>query len=282
MIRIIPRIDIKGNNLVKGLNLEGLRVLGNPNDFAYKYYLDGADEIIFQDVVASLYSRENLYKVIKDAAKKIFIPITVGGGIKSLDEISKILRSGADRVSINSAAIRDREFLSAAITKYGSSTIASNIELVKSYDDNEYYAFMDNGRNNSKIKAIDWISELVRLNVGEIILTFVGTEGTGRGIDLNFLKKIEKIINCPLVVHGGIGKIKHIENILNYSSVNGLVISSMFHYYYYQEFDYSKITTGNIEFIKNKIKTKLIDEYSIKNLKDYLISKSYQIIDHEA
>ena len=172
-IRIIPKLDIKGNNLVKGINLEGLRVLGEPHEFAKKYFEDGADELFYQDVVASLYGRNNLHDVISKTAKEIFIPLTVGGGIRSLKDIFDVLRAGADKVSINTEAINNPDFIYDASKKFGSSTIVISIEIIKNTD-GIYYAFTDNGRNNSGIKVLDWIKKIEMMNAGEIIFNLCG------------------------------------------------------------------------------------------------------------
>ena len=144
-VRIIPKLDIKGPNLVKGIHLEGLRVLGKPSDFAKYYYEQGADELMFMDVVASLYERNSLHDIISETAKSIFIPITVGGGIRSLNDIKSMLRIGADKISINTAAIKRPEFIREASEEFGSSTIVVSIEAIKN-SDGKYYAFIDNGR----------------------------------------------------------------------------------------------------------------------------------------
>ena len=162
--------------------------MGKPEEFAKKYFDDGADEIFYQDVVASLYGRNSLHNVISKTAKEVFIPLTVGGGIRNLKDIYDILRSGADKVSINTAAIHNPNFIYDAAKKFGSSTIVVSVELIKS-NDGYYYAFTDNGRNNSGIEVFKWIKKVEEMKAGEIILTFVDTEGTGKGIDLEFAKK---------------------------------------------------------------------------------------------
>ena len=186
-IRIIPRLDIKGTNLVKGIHLEGLRILGNPSDFAEHYYKNGADELLLMDVVASLYERNGLSELISEISKNIFVPITVGGGIRNILDIKNVLRAGADKVSINTAAINNKKFIKEAINEFGSSTITIAIEAIKGLD-GEYFAFTDNGRENSGLKAIEWAKEVERLGVGEIILTSVDNEGTGKGFDFDLLE----------------------------------------------------------------------------------------------
>ena len=274
-IRIIPKLDIKGNSLVKGINLEGLRVLGSPIDFAKYYFLNNADEIIYQDVVASLYSRDNFLHLIQDTAKEIFIPLTVGGGIRSLKDIYQILRAGADKVSINTAAINKPQFLYEAIHKYGASTIVSSIELVRSND--KYFAYTDNGRNNSNIEAIEWIKQINEIKPGEIIATFVNSEGTGDGLDLSFLEKILNITNIPIIVHGGLGNKNQILEIIKNYNINGIAIASMFHYHAYNKFDSIKSLEGNVDFLEKKNKKLKVEHISINDLKDFLIKNNKNI-----
>jgi len=164
-IRIIPRLDIKGPNLVKGIHLEGLRVLGKPEDFAKLYYEQGADELIYQDTVASLYQRNSLTDIITRTAKNIFIPITVGGGLRTLDDINTVLRAGADKVSINTAAINNPDFITEASRVFGSSTIVIAIEAIKQ-PDNSYLAYTDNGREYTGVDAIAWAKEVEERGAG--------------------------------------------------------------------------------------------------------------------
>ena len=157
--RIIPRLDIKGPNLVKGIHLEGLRVLGKPEDFTKYYYDQGADELIFQDTVASLYQRNNLTEIIKRTSQNIFIPLTVGGGIRSIEDINAVLRAGADKVSINTAAIGNPDFINESSRAFGSSTIVIAIEAIKQAD-GSYLAYTDNGREHTGVEILPWAKEV--------------------------------------------------------------------------------------------------------------------------
>jgi imidazole glycerol-phosphate synthase subunit HisF len=177
MKRIIPRLDIKGPNLVKGIHLEGLRALGKPSCFAKKYYEDGADELLLMDVVASLYERNSLHNIISETAKNVSIPITVGGGLRTLNDIKEVLRAGADKVSINTAAIKNPDLIRNASLKFGSSTIVIAIEAIKNENGN-YYCFTDNGREYSGIEVLSWVKKIQKLGAGEIIITSVDNEGT--------------------------------------------------------------------------------------------------------
>ena len=270
--RIISRIDIKGADLVKGVNLEGLRVLGNPEKFSNKYYKDGIDEIFVQDVVASLYGRNNLHQIISKISENIFIPITVGGGIRSIDDINKILRSGADRVSINSAGILNPDFINDAVLKFGASTISISIEVIK--NNGNFYIYYDSGREESGILLTDWINKIQNIGVGEISITSVVNEGTGLGFDYEILELIKNQIEVPLIIHGGFGnKLQVLDLFKNYDVVDGVCIGSMLHYNYLDNKD-TKVENleGNFEFLKNK-KNLLnrFEKVDIPNLKQFLI-----------
>jgi len=252
-IRIIPKLDIKGPNLVKGIHLEGLRVLGKPEEFAKYYYEQGADEIIYQDVVASLYGRNSLHDIISRTAKEILIPLTVGGGIRTLEDISSVLRAGADKVSINTAAHENPELISQASRVFGKSTIVVSIEAIRQ-PDGTYQAFTDNGRNKTGRDVIPWARRAEELGAGEILLTSVDREGTGEGADIELIRQVNGNINIPLVVYGGIGSSEHaLAAIAERKMISGIAISSMLHYEYLinnrntEGFE----KEGNIEFLKS-------------------------------
>ena len=270
-LRIIPRLDIKGPNLVKGVHLEGLRVLGKPESFAKFYYEQGADELFYQDVVASLYGRNSLQDIVSKMAKEIFIPLTVGGGIRSIDDISCILRAGADKVAINTSAIKDPELISLASDAFGASTIVVGIEAIKQ-PNGDYIAFTDNGRNSTNKEAISWAKEVEQLGAGEIILTCVDQEGSGKGFDLDLIKKVIDSVSIPVVAHGGAGNMQHVLDLTSKISVSGVAISSLFHCDYilhnrcidgYEE--------GNIDFLKSNRILSNIESASIAKLKSFLL-----------
>ena len=273
--RIISKLEIKGPNLVKGINLEGMRVLGKPQEFSKLYYDNMIDEIYYQDSVASLYGRNSLFDLIEKVSKEIFIPLCVGGGVKSLKDIYTLMKVGADKVSINKEALKNKKFIYDATRKFGKANICISIETIKQNGD--YFCFYDNGRNSSNIKVLDWISELNKIGVGEICITFVDGDGTGKGFDVDFIKKIEKITNLPIVINGGSGNIKQISDLFLNTKIDGLSISSMFHYYYIKKVknknfnDYK--SEGNIEFLRQNIIKKNIEISSIKNLKKKLSKK---------
>ena len=227
--RIIARLDIKGPDLVKGIHLEGLRVLGNPNFFAKEYYNDLVDELIYQDVVASLYQRNNLLDIVNKTSKNIFIPLTVGGGIKSIDDIKMALKVGADKVSINTAAVNNPEIINNAANTFGSSTIVVSIEVLKNQN-GEYMVFTDNGREETGKKAIDWALEVCERGAGEIILTSIDKEGTGTGFDIDFINEVSNKIDIQVIAHGGAGTKEDILDVFLETKASAVALSSIIHY----------------------------------------------------
>ena len=271
-VRIIPRLDIKGPNLVKGIHLEGLRVLGKPEDFAKLYYEQGADELIYQDTVASLYQRNNLTDIITRTAKNIFIPITVGGGLRTLEDINTVLRAGADKVAINTAAIQNPKFITEASRAFGSSTVVVAIETIKQ-PDGSYLAYTDNGREYTGIDAILWAKEVEELGAGEILMTSIDQEGTGDGFDLNLIQQISDLLTIPIIAHGGAGTEKHVYNVIKKSGAEAVAISSMLHYSALKSnsslADNYK-SEGNIEFLKKKGTFKNFGKENISEIKSQL------------
>lgn len=249
-IRIIPKLDIKNGTLIKGIGLEGLRVLGDPYDFAKKYYEDGADEILYMDNVATLYGTNNLTKFVKKTAKDIFIPLTVGGGIKNLKNIEKLLINGADKVSINSEFVVNKKFIKEAIKNFGSSTIVATIELNKIK--NKYFITTSNGRDLYEKNPVQWAKELEDTGVGEIILTSVNNEGLRNGFDIPITKKISEIVKVPVIAHGGCGNIDHIINLIKKTNVTGVALASILHYASIKKKQKNfNLKTGNTNFLQN-------------------------------
>lgn len=251
-IRIIPRLDIKGPNLVKGIHLEGLRVLGKPEQYAHYYFNNGADELFFQDTVASLYDRNNLQDIISKTAKEIFIPITVGGGIRTIDDIKSVLRAGADKVAINTAAIKNPNFIKEASLSFGSSTIVVAIEAIKQQN-GTYLAYTDNGREHTGIEVVNWAKQVVDLGAGEIVITSVDREGTGEGFDIELVKLISNAVSVPVIAHGGCSGPSDVVNAIKEGSADAITIASILHYE-----TINKITNdegfdaeGNISFLKS-------------------------------
>lgn len=267
-LRIIPRLDIKGPNLVKGMHLEGLRVLGRPEEFARYYYQKGADELIYQDVVASLYGRNSLNEIVSRTAKEVFIPLTVGGGIRSIENIAQVLRAGADKVSINTAAHENPDFVSEAAQIFGISTIVVAIEAIRQKD-GSYQAFTDNGRNRTGRDVVSWAMEVEKRGAGEILITSVDREGTGTGLDFGLVESVLDLVKIPVVVHGGIGNINHILTAAEALPISGVSVASLLHYQYIQKNRNAESIKdeGNTEFLKSKKLFSKVDPVSISKLK---------------
>lgn len=225
--RIIPRLDVKGPNLVKGIKLEGLRALGDPASFANYYYENNADELIFQDVVASLYDRNSLGEIISKVAKNIFIPLTVGGGVRSIQDIESILRNGADKVSINTAATKNLNLINESAKEFGSSTICISIEVIEKK--NGFGVFVDNGREDTNIDAIEWLQRVQDLGAGEVLITSVDNEGVRKGVNMNLIENVEKFLKVPAIYHGGVTSADDVKLIYK-AGFNGVAIASLFHY----------------------------------------------------
>jgi cyclase len=275
-VRIIPRLDIKGPNLVKGIHLEGLRVLGKPSDFAKYYYEQGADELMFMDVVASLYERNSLHDIISETAKKIFIPITVGGGLRSISDIKEVLRVGADKVCLNTAAIKNPQLIRDASRMFGSSTIVVAIEAIKE-SDGKYLAYTDNGREYTGIDVFEWAQKVDELGAGEIVITSVDNEGTGQGFDLDLISKISSLVSIPVIAHGGAGKQQQVLDLMNGGNADAVMISSLFHYHFIKENE-SKASSleGNVEFLNQKRNFHTFEPCTIKELKEKLVENNIE------
>ena len=269
--RIIARLDIKGPNLVKGIHLEGLRVLGSPYEFAKKYVEDGADELFYQDVVASLYGRNSILDFIKEKDKILSIPLTVGGGIRKINDINDVLKAGADKVAINTAAIKNPSIIKEASRIFGSSTIVASIETIKNKE-GEYLAYTDNGREHTGINIVEWSKQLEELGVGEIVITSIDQEGTGNGFDVTLLKKIRSIVSIPVIAHGGFGNYNHIIKAITEGGANGVALSSMIHYgaLFNNEFINNEIAEGNRSFVSNLRQYKSFGAMDIRKIKNDL------------
>ena len=275
-IRIIPRLDVKGPNLVKGIHLEGLRVMGNPNDFAKYYYENGADELLYSDVVASLFERNSLSKVISSTAKEIFIPITVAGGIRTLEDIKNTLRAGADKVSLNTAVIKNPDLIKKASRMFGSSTIVVAIEAIKE-PEGQYHAYTDNGREKTGVEVVEWAKKIQSLGAGEIIITSVDNEGTGKGFDIDLTKMVSEAVSIPVIAHGGAGNPQDVVDVVNYGKADAVSLASILHYGTISSQNFVKTSDeGNIEFLKKKKKFEKIIPYNLKKLKAFLLEHNIQ------
>lgn len=228
-MRIISRLDIKSKNLIKGINLEGLRVLGNPNDFAKKYYKEGADEILFIDTVASLYNRNNLIEIVKLACKDIFIPLTVGGGIRCIKDAEKLFVSGADKIAINTAAINNPNLIEELAKKYGSQAVVVSIEA-KKVEENKWIAYTNNGRENTNKDVMDWAKIASEKGAGEFLVTSVDRDGTCKGFDEELVEEFLKNSTIPVIISGGFGKPEHMLNPTQKYGADAIAIAHCLHY----------------------------------------------------
>lgn len=275
-VRVIARMDIKGPNLVKGIHLEGLRVLGKPEDFAQFYFENGADELFYQDVVASLYDRNSLHEIISSTAKRSFIPLTVGGGIRTIQDIKEVLRSGADKVSINTAAIRNPNFINEASKKFGSSTIVVAVEAIQQKD-GQYFAFIDNGREYTGVEVLTWAKEVEALGAGEIVITAVDREGTGLGFDTDLIKLVSSSVSIPVIAHGGPGKLIHFSEAVTKGHADALAVASVIHYDLIMKMqsDMNDRSEGNVSFL-NSGRTNFgkIEPNSIQKIKNHLLAEN--------
>lgn len=273
-VRVIPRLDIKGPNLVKGIHLEGLRVLGKPERFARYYYENGADELIYLDVVASLYERNSLLDIVARTSKEIFIPLNVGGGLRTLEDIRTVLRAGADKVSINTAAIRRPEFIREASRRFGSSTIVVSIEA-KRQSDGAYEAYTDNGREKTGVEVFGWAKRAEELGAGELLVTSIDREGTGTGFDLELTRRIGESVSIPVIACGGAGKVGDVYDVVAAGKADAVALASLLHYRFIKEHytpaDYS--AEGNIEYLRSGRGFGKVEGGTITEVKEYLIQR---------
>ena len=227
--RIIPCLDVKNGETVKGINFENLRYAGDPVELAKKYSDDGADELVFLDITATNEGRKTTISMVEQVAKQIFIPFTVGGGIKSLDDIKNLLNAGADKVAINSAAVKNPELISTVSKYFGSQCIVAAIDA--KLVDNDYYVFINAGKLNTGKKLLDWILEVQSLGAGEILLTSMDADGTQNGFDINMTELAVKNSNIPVIASGGAGAdVSHFVDIFNQSKADAALAASIFHY----------------------------------------------------
>lgn len=227
--RLIARLDIKGPNLIKGIHLEGLRVIGSPNEHALRYYREGADELIYMDIVASLYGRNNLADIVQSAAQDVFIPMTVGGGIRSVDDAKSLLRAGADKVAVNTAAVRSPELLSDIAKRFGSQCLVLSIEA-KQQSPGKWEVYTDNGRERTGLDVVAWAIEGVRRGAGEILLTSVDREGTRKGFEVDLVKAVTSVVPVPVIASGGMGKPEDLVDVVQRGEADAVAMADILHY----------------------------------------------------
>ena len=246
-VRIIPCLDVKDGRVVKGINFLDLVDAGDPVKQAKHYSDNGADEICFLDISASLENRKTMVKVVEKTAQEVFIPLTVGGGISSIENIKSLLKAGADKVSINSAAIKNPNIIKKSSEFFGNQCIVVAVDAKK--ENNDWYVYSHGGTKNTGLLALDWIKKVQELGAGEILLTSMDKDGTKSGFDIELLKKVSEFIQIPLIASGGVGSLQHFYEGVSEGNANALLAASVFHF----------------------------NQISIKEVKHYLLNKNISV-----
>ncbi len=245
--RIIPCLDVKNGRVVKGINFIDLKDAGDPVEQAKIYSKGGADEICFLDITASNENRSTIYEVVKKTSEKCFVPLTVGGGIKSVEDINKLLKCGADKVSINTAAVQNPKIVMESSLKFGSQCIVVAIDAKRKGD--SWKIFTHGGRNETGIDAIKFAKQMEKYGAGELLVTSMDRDGTQKGYDIDLMKKISEMVNIPVIASGGVGNLDHLAEGITNGKANAVLAASIFHY----------------------------GKYSIKEAKQYLDSKGIPV-----
>jgi cyclase len=228
-LRLIARLDIKGPNLIKGVHLEGLRVIGDPQEHARHYYEQGADELVYMDIVASLYGRNSLTEIVRRSAHDIFVPLTVGGGVRSVDDVNTLLRVGADKVAVNTAAVARPELITEVARRYGSQCMVLSIEA-KRVGKERWEAYTDNGREKTGLDVVDWARRAEKLGAGEIMLTSVDQEGTRKGFDVALVHAVASTVSIPVIASGGMGTVEHLVEVVKSGRADAVAMADVLHY----------------------------------------------------
>jgi len=229
-VRLIGRLDVKMEHLIKGIQYEGWRKVGDPREFAKSYYEQGVDELVFMDVVASLYDRNNLTDIVERTARETFIPLTVGGGIRSLADVKSLLSVGADKVAVNTIATRDPDILRAISDTYGSQATVLSIEAKQNKDGITWEAMTENGRNHTGRDVVEWAVEAQKLGAGEILLSSIDRDGTRKGMDISLIKAVTSAVTIPVIAAGGVGTVEHICEAIEQGNANAIALARALHY----------------------------------------------------
>jgi len=228
-VRLIARLDIKGPNLIKGIHLEGLRIIGSPAEHALRYYKQGVDELLYMDNVASLYGRNHLGDLLRLAANNIFVPMTVGGGIRSVDDATLILRAGADKVAINTAAVSNPKLITDIACRFGSQCVVLSIEA-KQIAPQRWEVYTDNGRERTGLDVIDWVKHGTSMGAGEILLTSVDREGTRKGFDIDLVRTVTAEVSVPVIASGGMGRAEDCVVVARDGDADAVAMADILHY----------------------------------------------------
>ncbi len=246
-VRIIPCLDVKDGRVVKGINFIDLIDAGDPVEQAKHYSENGADEICFLDISASLENRDTIINVVNKTANEVFIPLTVGGGISSIENIKSLLKAGADKISINSAAIKNPDIIKKSSEYFGNQCIVVAVDAKKI--DNDWYVYSHGGTKRTDLKAFEWIEKVQEFGAGEILLTSMDKDGTKSGFDIELLEKVSSILEIPIIASGGVGKLEHFYEGVAKGKADALLAASVFHF----------------------------NEISIKEVKEYLTNKGIEV-----
>lgn len=227
--RIIPCLDVRDGKVVKGVNFVGIQEVGDPVECARAYMEQGADEIVFLDITATSDDRDTIVDVVRETAKQVFVPLTVGGGIRSVEDFSKLLRAGADKVSVNSSALKNPQLIAEAADKFGSQCVVVAIDA-KRMEDGSWHAFVAGGRKDTGIDAVEWAAKACELGAGEILLTSMDADGTKQGFDLDLLNAVIARVNIPVIASGGCGSLAHFSEVFEKTGADAALAASLFHY----------------------------------------------------
>lgn len=228
-IRLIARLDIKGPNLIKAIQLEGLRVVGSPRDYSLRYYKQGIDELVFMDCVASLYGRNHLGQLLSEVARDIFVPMTVGGGIRNIDDAKQLLRAGADKLAVNTAAVANPRLITEIAHRFGSQCMVLSVEA-KRVADERWEVYTDGGREPSGLDVVEWVKKGVSMGAGEILLTSVDREGTRRGFDVALVAAVTSVVSVPVIASGGMGKPEDLISVVQVGRADAVAMADILHY----------------------------------------------------
>ena len=227
--RLIARLDVKAPNLIKSIHMEGLRKLGNPAEFAKKYYAEGVDEIIYMDAVASLYQRNSLADIVTVTTEDVFVPITVGGGIRSVADVETIMRCGADKVALNTAAIHNPPLITEIARRFGAQCVVLSVEA-KQHGPGQWEVYVDNGRQHTGREVVEWVRQAVDLGAGEILVTSVDREGTRRGFDVPLIRAVADAVPVPVIASGGMGNPAHLTEVVRNGGASAVAMADILHY----------------------------------------------------
>lgn len=228
--RIIPCLDVKNGKVVKGINFVGLKEVGDPVELAQKYYEQGADELVFLDITATHEGRDTMVQVVQQVASSIYMPFTVGGGLKTIEDIKRVLRAGADKVSLNSAAVKNPELISQGAQIFGNQCIVLAIDAKARADQSGWNVVIHGGRIDTGMDLLEWVQKGVSLGAGEILLTSMDTDGVKQGYDLKMLQAVRNITNVPVIASGGCGSLEHFAEVFETDVADAALAASLFHY----------------------------------------------------